>query len=167
MSAGKTPLAYYREGYNCAQAVLLAHAAEWGMPAEWAQRLAAPFGAGLSGLRRTCGTLSALAMLLGLDEGNYLPGDLKKKNEFYRRVREMEAEYVAHFGTSVCRELLRGGPHGKEVPAEAGARTADYYAAHRPCEACLELAEALYLEHRRKKKDVETADKETEKENGK
>ena len=139
----KTPQELFREGWNCAQAVFLAHAAEWGIPDETARRIAAPFGGGLSGLRRTCGTLSALAMLRGLAAGDYPPGDVRAKNAFYRTVRDLEAEYVRHFGTSICLDLLKHAT-GRTPSADSSPRTPSSYAARTPCESCLLLAEDLF-----------------------
>lgn len=134
----------FEEGWNCAQAVFLSHAAEFGLAPELARRLAAPLGAGLGGLRRTCGAVTALGLLAGLRRGAYDPRDLAAKAEFYALIQKLDAEFAAEFGTSECARLLADA--GCEASQTPSARTAEYYAA-RPCARCIEFADRLYDRH--------------------
>ena len=134
----------FEEGWNCAQAVFLSHAAEFGLAPELARRLAAPLGAGLGGLRRTCGAVTALGLLAGLRRGAYDPRDLAAKAEFYALIQKLDAEFAAEFGTSECARLLADA--GCEASQTPSARNAEYYAA-RPCARCIEFADRLYDRH--------------------
>ena len=134
----------FEEGWNCAQAVFLSHAAEFGLAPELARRLAAPLGAGLGGLRRTCGAVTALGLLAGLRRGAYDPHDLGAKAEFYALIQKLDAEFAAEFGTSECARLLADA--GCEASQTPSARNAEYYAA-RPCARCIEFADRLYDRH--------------------
>ena len=134
----------FAQGYNCGQSVFLAHAEEFGLALEMAQRLAAPLGAGLGGLRRTCGALTALCLLAGLRQGAYDPNDREAKTWFYALIQRLDAEFTAEFGTSQCAQLLADA--GCEASAVPSVRTAKYYAA-RPCARCIEFADRLYERH--------------------
>ena len=134
----------FEQGWNCAQAVFLSHAAEFGLAPEWARRLAAPLGGGLGGLRRTCGAVTALALLAGLRRGAYDPNDLAAKTEFYALIQRLDAEFAAEFGTSQCAQLLADA--GCAAAPAPSARGAEYYA-DRPCARCIEFADRLYERH--------------------
>ena len=135
---------YFLQGYNCAQSVFLSHAGEFGLAPELAQRLAAPLGGGLGGLRRTCGALTALCLLAGLRCGNYDPNDLDAKTEFYALIQRLDTEFIAEFGTSQCAVLLADA--GCEVVSAPSSRTTKYYAT-RPCARCIRFADELFGRH--------------------
>ena len=120
----------FEAGYNCAQAVFATYADLWGMSEEDALKLASPMGGGMGRMREVCGTVSAMAMLSGLADGNADAADEAKKTEVYQRVRDMSDEFAAQNGSIICRELL--GILGREKSAAPSARTEEYYAV-RPC----------------------------------
>ncbi len=120
----------FASGYNCCQAVFAAYADIYGMDQETALKLASPMGAGMGRMREVCGTVSAMAMLSGLADGNADAADEAKKTEVYQRVRDMSDEFAAQNGSIICRELL--GILGREKSAAPSARTEEYYAV-RPC----------------------------------
>ena len=135
---------FFNQGYNCGQSVFLSHAPEFGIARELAQRLSAPLGAGLGGLRRTCGALTALCLLAGLRYGGYDPNDLEAKTAFYALIQRLDEEFIAKFGTSQCAEILAQA--GCPVVSTPSARTAEYYAA-RPCARCIRFADELFERH--------------------
>lgn len=132
-TAEERAVAYFMQGYSCAQSTLAALAPQLGLSADLALRLAAPFGAGLGRMRGTCGAFSALCMAAGCRYGN-TEGNAEAKQRIYELTRALAAEFRAEFGTLLCRELLHLG-EGEE-PARPEERTADYYAA-RPCARCI------------------------------
>ena len=134
----------FEQGWNCAQAVFLSHAEEFGLAPDLAQRLAAPLGGGLGGLRRTCGALTALSLLAGLRRGDYDPNDLEAKTAFYGLIQRLDAEFTAEFGTSQCAQLLADA--GCAAASAPSARSAEYYAV-RPCARCVEFADRLFERH--------------------
>ena len=134
----------FGQGYNCGQAVFLSHAKAFGIGPEMAQRLAAPLGGGLGGLRRTCGALTALCLLAGLRRGGYDPNDLEAKTAFYALIQKLDEEFAAEFGTSQCAELLANA--GCEAVAAPSARSEKYYA-ERPCARCIRFADGLFERH--------------------
>ena len=62
-------MALFRNGANCAQAVVGAYAEECGLEFDQAMRLASSFGAGMGRLREVCGAVSGMLMVIGLKEG--------------------------------------------------------------------------------------------------
>ena len=121
---------YFLQGYNCSQSVLLAFHEELGLDKETAARMASPFGGGMGRLREVCGTVSAMALLAGLAEGDVDPGDLKAREKAYRRTRDLTAKFEEENGSLICRELL--GTLGREQSARPSERTPEYYK-KRPC----------------------------------
>lgn len=120
----------FESGFNCAQSVFGAYADLFGMDQETALKLTSPMGAGMGRMREVCGTVSAMALLSGLADGNSDPKDVSRKTEIYQRVRDMSDEFAAANGSIICRELL--GILGREKSAQPSERTKDYYA-KRPC----------------------------------
>ena len=99
------------QGYNCAQATAAAFAADFGLTPEAVLTMTAGFGGGMGGLRETCGAVSAMVYVAGLQAGHYAPGDTAAKKALYDLVKEMQREFVAQFGTTCCRELQQVVPN--------------------------------------------------------
>lgn len=134
---------YFRQGFNCAQSVFAAFAAEMGLPEETALRLPSAFGAGLGRMRGICGAFAGLAMVAGLKHGN-LTGDPADKERIFALTRQLADLFRAEFGTLQCRDLLHL-PEDAQEGARPQERTAAYYAA-RPCERCVAFCAALAAE---------------------
>ena len=134
---------YFRQGYNCAQSVFAAFAAEMGLPEDTALRLPSAFGAGLGRMRGTCGAFSGLAMVAGFKHGN-LTGDPAEKERIFALTRQLADSFRSEFGTLQCRELLHL-PEDAREGARPQERTAAYYAA-RPCERCVAFCAARAAE---------------------
>lgn len=117
-------------GCNCAQAVFSTYADLFGIEKQTAMNLTNSMGGGISRLREVCGTVSAIAMLTGLAEGNVDPGDLKAREKVYRRTRDLLAEFEKENGSLICRDLL--GILGRDQSAKPSERTPEYYK-KRPC----------------------------------
>lgn len=139
----------FESGFNCCQSVFAAYADLFGMEKEEALKLASPMGAGMGRMREVCGTVSAMALLSGLADGNSDPGDEAKKTLVYQRVRDMSDEFAAANGSIICRELL--GILGREKSASPSLRTQEYYAV-RPCvkfvRCAAEIVEKTLLDDR-------------------
>ncbi len=130
MQHGERAEALFRQGYNCAQAVVCAFEDVTGLDTAAAARLSASFGGGMGRLREVCGTVSGALLVLGMACGYDDPRDMEAKKTHYRRVQEFARRFREINGSIVCRELLQGvnaAPGGEPEP-----RTAEYYA-KRPC----------------------------------
>ncbi len=137
----------FESGYGCAQSVFAAYADLFGIDRETALKLASPMGGGIGRMREVCGTVSAMALLAGLKEGNTDPSDEEGRERIYLLVREMSDTFRRENGTIICRELL--GLKGREQSAKPGKRTQEYYES-RPCSrlvACAaKIVEEMLLE---------------------
>lgn len=119
----------HQKGFNCAQAVALPFCKELGMDEQTAMRALEGFGAGMGGMRLTCGALSGAIFVAGLkhSDGNLTAPASKKQT--YGVCKQLCEEFIAQCGSSVCEEL-KGLSTGKPLKSCAD------------CIACgLELAE--------------------------
>lgn len=134
MQRKEKAFSYFRQGYNCAQAVAMAFADEVKMDEKTLAKLASSFGGGMGRLREVCGAVSGMFLIYGIIQGYDDPNDREGKTQQYRIVQEMAEEFKNIHGSIVCREILKK-PEGPDpfIPDE---RTESYYAA-RPCENCV------------------------------
>lgn len=130
MTRGKKAEALFLEGYNCAQAVVIAFEDLHGLDRETAAKLSSSFGGGMARLREVCGSVSGMFMVAGLLYGYDNPKAKEEKAEHYARIQKLAAEFTAENGSIVCRELL-GLTEKKQEPTPE-ARTEEYYK-KRPC----------------------------------
>ena len=124
------------EGCTCAQAVLATCAPDCpgGIGRAAAMRLASGLGAGLGGLRETCGAVLAMAAIIGLRHGPGEPMDDAAKAALYAATQAAVADFDAAFGTHSCQALLAAAGIAKTPGDRPEPRTPDYYA-KRPCAA--------------------------------
>jgi C_GCAxxG_C_C family probable redox protein len=148
MDATKADLAAARmeQGFNCAQAVLGAFAADFGLDQDTAMRLASPFGGGMGRTAGTCGAVSGALMVLGLKHGMSRPEDTQAKERAYALAAELIRRFEDRRGTVVCRELL-----GRDISTPdglAGARQEGLFASTCPVfvRTAAELVAALLEE---------------------
>jgi C_GCAxxG_C_C family probable redox protein len=129
-SSSEKAVQYFLSGYNCAQSTAAAFAAECGLEVEAVLTMMSGFGAGLGGLRETCGAVSAMAYVAGLQMGAYAPDDIESKRRLYDRIKEMVQAFVEQHGTICCGELLER--EACQAASNPSKRTPEYYA-ERPC----------------------------------
>lgn len=133
----------FREGYNCAQSVLLAFANKVGLKEDEALKLASSFGGGMGRLREVCGAVSAMFMIAGILKGYTEPNNDIVKANHYKLIQDLAAEFKLKHGTIICRELL--GLDGTEFSPIPSARTDEYYK-ERPCEEFIKCAAEIVEE---------------------
>lgn len=133
----------FREGYNCAQSVLLAFANKVGLKEDEALKLASSFGGGMGRLREVCGAVSAMFMIAGILKGYTEPNNDIVKANHYKLIQDLAAEFKLKHGTIICRELL--GLDGTEFSPIPSARTDEYYK-ERPCEEFIRCAAEIVEE---------------------
>lgn len=105
-----------KNGYNCAQTVLLAFSKELGLDEDTAARLAQPLGAGMGRSGEVCGALTGALLVLGLKYGSSDPADGKAKEACYARAKSFLAEFAkTHEGHIRCLDLL---PCDIRIPEE-------------------------------------------------
>lgn len=113
----------FKSGLNCAQAVVGAFAADFGLSPELAAKVSCGLGGGVGRMREVCGTVTGASIVLGLKYG-------EDKSVVYPYVQKFCEEFKAENGSIVCHELLAGTGATKGGAPEA--RTETYYK-KRPC----------------------------------
>ncbi len=129
--------AYFLEGYNCAQSVMLAYCDLTGLDATLAATVAAPFGGGMGRLREVCGTVSGMFMVAGFVAPNASPNDTPNKKRCYTLVQSLAEDFRRENGSIICRELL-GLTQQQDDPTPSP-RTEGYYH-RRPCAEYVAIA---------------------------
>ena len=97
---------YFKQGYACSQAVVLAFAERVKLDPTVAKRISGTFGGGMGRLRQKCGALTGAFMIMGLAQGYDRPDDMEGNMAVYAKVRELNRRVDETFGTSQCNELL-------------------------------------------------------------
>ncbi len=119
----------FLSGCNCSQAVFCAFADDFNVDKETALKLSGPLGGGVGRLRKTCGAVASMAMLVGLKTGISDLSDDKEKARLYKIVQECVKEFTDEYKTTECRELLGGNADCSSSPTP---RTKEFYET-RPC----------------------------------
>ena len=120
----------FKEGYNCAQAVVLAYSDLLDMDESTLAKISSSFGGGFGRMREICGSVSGMGMVLGLLYGCDDSSAKEEKAAHYERVQEVSRAFEEKNGSIVCRELL--GLAQKHDAPTPEARTNEYYK-KRPC----------------------------------
>ena len=93
-----------KSALNCAQAVAMQWAEEFGYEREEAGRMAAAFGGGM-GRGEVCGAVSGALLVLGWKYGHGAPDETAKKLQMKRKALEFQQKFMERHGTEICREL--------------------------------------------------------------
>ena len=125
----------FLQGYNCAQAVMVAFSDVTGLEPDFAAKMSSSFGGGMGRMREVCGAVSGMLMVAGLLYGYDTPGDDVQKKAHYTLVQELAGQFRQQVGSIVCREILKNPPSDPNPSP----RTAEYYKA-RPCARMVLLA---------------------------
>ena len=138
--AQKAMAAFY-DGYNCAQAIVLAFEDLLPLEHQSAMMLSCSFGGGMGRLREVCGSMSGVFLVLGMLYGYDNPKDPEAKKQQYERVQLLASRLREIHGSIVCRELLGLSIPGADAPTPSQ-RTPEYYA-KRPCPKMIGSAAAI------------------------
>ena len=95
-----------REGFNCAQATLLACGGDFGLDPETSFKVAGAFGGGICRTAGICGAVTGALMALGFKHAMIKAGDQQAKAKTYEIGRELMAKFLARHGSVDCRDLM-------------------------------------------------------------
>lgn len=137
-------------GYNCAQAVMVAFCDVTGLERDAAARMSSAFGGGMGRMREVCGAVSGMLMVAGALYGYDVIGDDEIKKAHYALVQDLCAKFRKEAGSIVCRDILKNPPSD---PAPSP-RTAEFYA-KRPCARMVILAAKILDEYIQTRKIAE------------
>ena len=132
MTKGEIAENYFRNGYNCSQAVAMAFSSEIGIKPEEIAKLTIGFGGGMGRMREVCGTVSGMTFIISALYGE------KNKGDIYAMVQTVAKEFEKQNGSIICRELL-GLPAGAKKNPSPEPRTEKYYK-KRPCAELVHMA---------------------------
>jgi C_GCAxxG_C_C family probable redox protein len=115
-----TALRQFGMGFHCAQSVLEAYAADFGLDPMVARRMANALAGG-SGVGGECGAVASGYLVLGLRHGSTTPayGDVDKEAALFGRISRFVDEFKKRHGAITCRELLGVDVFTKEGLEEA------------------------------------------------
>jgi C_GCAxxG_C_C family probable redox protein len=99
-------VAFYQQGYTCAQSILASFATRYDLPHNLAFRLGEPFGAGTSCTGDMCGAVTGAILVLGLQYGSTLNSDDSARSLTYQRVKVLIRRFQEIHGSVQCTDLL-------------------------------------------------------------
>lgn len=141
MSTIDDALTIFSQGYNCAQAVLMACGPALGIDQETCARVAAAYGGGIARTGEICGVVTAALMVLGLQHWEVTCPGAEAKAEMYRRGQNFLQQFAQQHNSLLCRELL-----GCDISTPEGmaiAREQDFH--HTLCPRFVQTAVELLM----------------------
>ncbi len=126
MTKKEIALENHKKGYNCSQAVICAFCKDLGISEKEMFKISEGFGLGM-GVMDTCGALTGLFMLIGLENSGGIESAGKTKADTYKKVKAYAEKFREINGSVYCRELK-------------GVETGEILA---PCSKCIADAVAL------------------------
>ncbi len=103
--AGEKAVAYFNEGYNCAESTLLALSDFLGIECKYIPRVAGGFGGGIGKHGEICGALSGTIMALGIVFGRKDAKDREGKEKMYSITDSFVQKFEKEFKCIRCRDL--------------------------------------------------------------
>lgn len=110
----------FRQGYNCAQAVLGAFCDDLDIHFESALKMTSSFGGGMGRLREVCGAVTGMFAVAGIKYGCTDPKDHKAKAAHYKRIQDLAAQFRAENASIICKELLEPVKKHDEPTCDTG-----------------------------------------------
>jgi C_GCAxxG_C_C family probable redox protein len=107
----------YRKGYNCAQSVLYAYAADLGLDPIAALKVSSGFGGGMGKIQSVCGAVTGAFMAIGYRFGMTKEGDAAAKEMTYTLVKRFADEFRRSHDSILCSDILGcdlNTPEGKK-----------------------------------------------------
>jgi C_GCAxxG_C_C family probable redox protein len=115
----ESAVSLFKQGFNCAQAILATYGKEFNLERDTALKLASGFGGGMGAMGQTCGAVTGAFMIIGLKYGATSCSDEEVKINTYKLIRKFAERFKSRNGTNICKELL-----GCDISTEEGFRTA-------------------------------------------
>ena len=112
----------FRNGYNCAQAVLSTYGPLLGLDEDTCLKIACPFGAGIGRMGHICGAVSGALLTLGLSHGRGIDNGEDCKARTYELAGVITRRFAEINGSIICADLLKCDISTDEGYNEAKAR---------------------------------------------
>lgn len=102
--AVKKALENHSKGYNCAQAVACAFCDRLGRDEKDVFEMTEAFGFGM-GTMGTCGAVSAMAAVVGMERSDGNLAEPKSKKNCYNDMKALTEAFLEKNGSIICREI--------------------------------------------------------------
>jgi C_GCAxxG_C_C family probable redox protein len=99
---------YFKNSFNCSQAVFTALAPQLGISEENSLKIACAFGGGIARNQLICGAVTGALMAIGLKYGKGLNDDDSRKGLTYQKSNLLFEKFKQKHKSISCRELLDG-----------------------------------------------------------
>lgn len=107
MSRKESAMKLFDEGCNCSQAVLMAYADDYKIDRSIIEKIAVPFGGGMSKQGKTCGCLSGALMVIGLKYGADSTTIIANRGKSYNMGKGYINKFSETFGATDCHDLIK------------------------------------------------------------
>jgi len=122
MKRQEKSLAYFSEGYNCAQSILASFGEDFSCDEATCLRIASSFGAGMARAQEVCGAVTGGLMAIGLALGERCATP-NEREAIYENAAAFMDSFKERFGSLLCRDLLGidlATPEGRDKMAQRG-----------------------------------------------
>lgn len=96
-------LKYFNSGYNCCESVVMAVCDHLGIDKETPQKIATPFGSGMSRNGSNCGALNAAFICMGLVSGR--KSSEESRDTSYLPADRVFAKFREKYGSTFCMDI--------------------------------------------------------------
>jgi len=96
----------FKEGYNCAQAVIMAFSDVLPIDEQLLLKISSAFGGGFARTRNLCGAVAGIGMVLGVLKDS-LGNVAEDKKDIYEKVRSLTDKFEEMNSSLLCGELLK------------------------------------------------------------
>ena len=108
MKRSENAVDYFRNRFNCSQAVFTVFGKDHGLSENDCLKVSCAFGGGMGRQQLTCGAVTGALMALGLKYGKALNDPEEKKQKTYAVTREFFQRFTELNGSINCKVLLDG-----------------------------------------------------------
>jgi C_GCAxxG_C_C family probable redox protein len=108
MKRSENALNYFRNKFNCSQAVFTVFGKDYGLSENDCLKVSCAFGGGMGRQQHTCGAVTGALMAIGIKYGKAMNDPEEKKKETYLKTREFFERFTELNGSVNCKDLLDG-----------------------------------------------------------
>jgi C_GCAxxG_C_C family probable redox protein len=108
MKRSENAVDYFRNRFNCSQAVFTVFGKDHGLSEDDCLKVSCAFGGGMGRQQLTCGAVTGALMALGMKYGKALNDLEEKKQKTYAMTREFFQRFTDLNGSVNCKVLLDG-----------------------------------------------------------
>ena len=99
-------LTYFKDGFNCSQAVFSVYHKQLGLSKKEALKMSSAFGGGIARNGNTCGVVTGALMVIGSKYGKFKKNDKVSKEKTYTLCQEFIKRFNAKNNSVLCKDLL-------------------------------------------------------------